>query len=134
MMFGSTNGGGQNAAIAPDVCKTPSPGGPVPIPYPNFATVAQAVKYASKVKFSSRNALPKTAKVSMTNGDQPGTLGGIKSNVVMNKSTWLKGSSKVKVQGKKVVYHTAMTGHNGSNTNITGMQVAPSQTSVLVAM
>jgi hypothetical protein len=25
------------AATVPDVCKTPSPGGPVPIPYPNIA-------------------------------------------------------------------------------------------------
>ncbi len=28
---------GMSAATIPDVCKTPSPGGPVPIPYPNFA-------------------------------------------------------------------------------------------------
>jgi len=34
MMPASTKGGGMCLAF-PDVCKTPSPGGPVPIPYPN---------------------------------------------------------------------------------------------------
>ena len=28
---------GQTVTAFPDVCKTPSPGGPVPIPYPNIA-------------------------------------------------------------------------------------------------
>jgi len=27
---------GSSVAAFPDVCKTPSPGGPVPIPYPNL--------------------------------------------------------------------------------------------------
>ncbi|MBL8972206.1 MAG: DUF4150 domain-containing protein, partial [Myxococcales bacterium] len=29
---------GVSTATLPDVCKTPSPGGPVPLPYPNFAS------------------------------------------------------------------------------------------------
>jgi hypothetical protein len=28
---------GISTATIPDICKTPSPGGPVPIPYPNIA-------------------------------------------------------------------------------------------------
>ena len=28
---------GVSIATIPDVCKTPSPGGPVPVPYPNIA-------------------------------------------------------------------------------------------------
>ncbi|MFV0300523.1 MAG: PAAR-like domain-containing protein, partial [Paracoccus sp. (in: a-proteobacteria)] len=31
---------GLSTATIPDVCKTPSPAGPVPIPYPNFASQA----------------------------------------------------------------------------------------------
>ena len=30
-------GSGGMSMVFPDVCKTPSPGGPVPIPYPNIA-------------------------------------------------------------------------------------------------
>ena len=41
MFPASTNGGGQCFAF-PDTCKTPTPGGPVPIPYPNIAMVNQA--------------------------------------------------------------------------------------------
>jgi hypothetical protein len=34
-------------AAAPDVCTTPSPAGPVPMPYPNTAGVAEAVAMES---------------------------------------------------------------------------------------
>lgn len=37
MTVASTHNG-QSVAGFPDVCKTPSPGGPVPIPYPNLAS------------------------------------------------------------------------------------------------
>ena len=68
-------------------------------------------------------------------GDEVGTLGGMVSNVNMNQMTWKKASGKVKAERKKIVYHTAMTGHNGSNANMpAGLQVAPSQTKVKVAM
>ena len=68
-------------------------------------------------------------------GDEVGTLGGMVSNVNMNQMTWKKASGKVKAERKKIVYHTAMTGHNGSNANMpAGVQVAPSQTKVKVAM
>ena len=32
------------ANIVPDTCKTPTPGGPVAIPYPNIATAAPTTK------------------------------------------------------------------------------------------
>ena len=31
---------GLSIATIPDVCKTPSPGGPIPLPYPNIASKA----------------------------------------------------------------------------------------------
>lgn len=33
----------------PDVCKTPSPGGPIPIPYPNIAKSSDTAKGGKKV-------------------------------------------------------------------------------------
>jgi len=36
-MFANCQLGGMNFGF-PDVCKTPSPVGPIPIPYPNMAT------------------------------------------------------------------------------------------------
>jgi len=134
MFPASSNGGGTCTATAPDVCKTPSPGGPVPLPYPNTGQVMQVTGFSSKVKFCMRNGVHKQSEVPMSMGDQPGVAGGVVSGVVMNKVKWLKGSSKVKIEGKEVEYHTAQTGHNGSSTNIIGLQAAPSQTKVLVSM
>jgi hypothetical protein len=43
------------------------------------------------------------------------------------------GSSKVYAQGKKMAYVTGVTAHNGVNANApAGLQVAPSQSTVLV--
>ena len=44
-------------------------------------------------------------------------------------------SAKVYAKGKKIVYHTAVTGHNGASANLpVGSHVAPSQSKVIVAM
>ncbi len=134
MMPASTKGGGTCICTAPDVCKTPSPGGPVPIPYPNFGMCNQATKTAKKVKFSGKQVITKSSVIPKTTGDEAGTIGGVVSNVVMNRATWKKGSSKVKIEGKQCEYHTALTGHNGSNANTVGTQAVPSQTKVLIAM
>jgi uncharacterized Zn-binding protein involved in type VI secretion len=133
MFPGSTKAGGQ-AMGTPDVCKTPSPGGPVPVPYPNIAMVAQASKTSTKVKFGGKAVVTTKSEVPRSMGDEAGTVGGVISNVNMNKVTFKKGSSKVKIQGQPCVYHTAMTAHNGANANFpAGSQLAPSQTKVLVA-
>lgn len=132
MMPASSKGGGKCAAY-PDACKTPSPGGPVPVPYPNVGMVNQATKTSSKVKFVGKPAVTKKSEMPRSSGDEAGTVGGVVSNVNMNKVTFRKGSSKVKIQGQPCVYHTAPTGHNGMNANARGAQVTPSQTKVLVS-
>ncbi len=136
-MPGSTTGGGQAMTTGPsDVCKVPAPPAPpIPTPLPNIVQVSGASGTSSKVKFAGRPVCTKSSKVSRSMGDEVGTLGGMVSNVNMNQMTWKKASGKVKAERKKIVYHTAMTGHNGSNANMpAGLQVAPSQTKVKVAM
>ena len=39
----------------PDVCKTPTPGGPIPIPYPNIAKSSDTTKASKGVKGSAIN-------------------------------------------------------------------------------
>lgn len=135
MFPASTKGGGQSFAF-PDTCKTPSPGGPIPIPYPNIGMVNQVSKESTKVKFSGTGAVTKKTEMARSSGDEAGTAGGgVVSNMNMNKITYKKGSAKVKVEGQPVQHLTAMTGQNGMNANMpSGLQVAPSQTNVLVAM
>lgn len=133
MMPGSSKGGGECLAV-PDTCKTPAPPGPpVPLPYPNTGMVNQAKKTSTKVKFVSKQVVTTKSEVPRTMGDEPGVAKGVVSNTNMDKVVFKKGSSKVKIQGHPCVYHTAVTGQNGSNANMpTGTQVAPSQTKVLV--
>jgi hypothetical protein len=136
MFPASTNGGGQ-CFIFPDVCKTPSPGGPVPIPYPNIAMATQddGGTCSSKVKILNKKTATKITEITMSSGDEGGTAGGgVKSNKFKGNALYKKGSSKVKVEGNQIVHHTSLISQNGgSNGNVPpGVQVAPSQTKVIV--
>ncbi len=134
-MFPASTKNGGMAMGTPDVCKTPSPGGPVPIPYPNIAQMATAVGFSVKVKFAMGPALNMQSQVPMSQGDEAGTAGGVVSGMNMGPMSYKKGSSKVMIQGAPGVFQTSITGHNGSNANMpAGQQVAPSQTKVMLAM
>lgn len=134
-MPASTKGGGQTMGM-PDVCKTPAPPAPpVPIPYPNIGMLPTATGFATKVQIGSMPALTLQSKMPMSQGDEAGVAGGVVSGVNMGPVSYKKGSSSVQIQGSPAVYLTALTGHNGSNANMpAGQQIAPSQTTVLVAM
>jgi hypothetical protein len=137
MMPGSTNAGGSCLAF-PDACKTPTPGGPVPMPYPNNAqlTQANAGTCSRKVKFMNKNAVVKDTMITMSAGDEAGSAGGgVVSNMFKGPCKFKRGSSKVKAEGKPVCHITSMVGHNGNNANMpAGAQIAPSQTKVLIGM
>ncbi|MBU1701609.1 MAG: DUF4150 domain-containing protein [Candidatus Eisenbacteria bacterium] len=129
----STKGGGQCFAF-PDVCKTPAPPAPfVPIPYPNFGMVPQAKDTSAKVKLVGKEGVILKSEIPQSQGDEAGTIGGMVSNVNMNKVTFKMGSSKVKFEGQKAIFLGSMTAHNGTNANMpAGAQIAPSQTKVLI--
>lgn len=136
MLPASTKSGGQCFAF-PDVCKTPAPPAPspVPIPYPNIGMVMQATKTASKVKICQQPTVTKKSEMPRSQGDEAGVAGGVVSGRNMDKVSFKKGSSKVKIEGQECEFLSAMTGHNGSNANMpAGAQVAPSQVKVLVSM
>ncbi len=130
----STKAGG-NCLAFPDVCLTPAPPAPpVPIPYPNIGMVNQAKKTASKVKMVGKPVVTKKSEMSRSQGDEAGVNKGVVSGMNMGKVIYQKGSSKVKIEGQPCVHLTCMTGNNGSNANMpAGVQVAPSQTKVIVA-
>jgi len=130
----STKGGGQCFAM-PDVCLTPAPPAPpVPVPYPNTGMVNQAKKTSTKVKFSGKEVVTKKSEMSRSMGDEAGVNKGVMSGMNMSKVTFKKGSAKVKIEGQACVHLTIMTGHNGSNANMpAGVQVAPSQTKVIIS-
>lgn len=133
MLPASSKGGG-NCAAGPDVCKTPSPGGPVPVPYPNLGQVSGAGGTCSKVLIQNKQTVTVASTMSSSKGDEAGTAGGLVSQCNRGSIGFKKGSSKVFAKGKKVAHLTSPTAHNGNNANQPlGAQVAPSQTKVMVA-
>lgn len=107
---------GVSNATIPDVCKTPSPGGPVPIPYPNIATQSSLKGGTKTVKAKKMMIAIKGSQYSRSNGDEPGTAGGVKSNVNMKATDWITYSFDVKMDGKNACRHTDKKFHNNQNT------------------
>lgn len=107
---------GVSTATLPDVCKTPTPGGPVPIPYPNFADKSSLKKGTKTVKAKGKMIAVKGSEYSMSFGDEPGTAGGIKSSTFKKETSWITYSFDVKMDGKNACRHTDKKFHNHKNT------------------
>jgi hypothetical protein len=104
-------------ATLPDVCKTPSPGGPVPVPYPNVTQASTLAKGTTTVKADGGNMIAiKGSEYSMSNGDEPGTVGGVKSSTFIKESTWISYSFDVKMEGKNACRLTDKKFQNHENT------------------
>ncbi|MCU9840062.1 DUF4150 domain-containing protein [Ruegeria sp. WL0004] len=107
---------GISIATIPDVCKTPSPGGPIPIPYPNIANQGTLGGGTTTVKAKGKMIAIKGSQYKSSNGDEPGTAGGVKSNVNMKATDWITYSFDVKMDGKNACRHTDKKFHNNQNT------------------
>ena len=57
----------------PDKCKTPSPAGPVPIPYPNIGTSSDTAKGSKTVKIEGKEVKVKDSAFKASTGDEAGT-------------------------------------------------------------
>lgn len=101
----------------PDVCKTPSPAGPIPIPYPNIAKSSDTAKGTTKVKCDGNPVCVKDSNFSMSTGDEAGSAGGgVASNKIKGKAEFVMGSMDVKFEGKDVVRAFDIMLHNDKNT------------------
>ncbi len=101
----------------PDVCKTPTPGGPVPIPYPNVATSSNTAKGTKKVKCDGNPVCVKDSNFMTSTGDEAGTAGGgVVSNKIKGKAEFVNFSFDVKFEGKNVARAFDLMLHNDKNT------------------
>ena len=66
---------GKTLSSFPDVGKTPSPGGPVPIPYPDYGRSSDTAKGSRQVKSKPRYS--KGDRFESSSGDEAGNAGGI---------------------------------------------------------
>jgi hypothetical protein len=102
----------------PDVCKTPSPAGPVPIPYPNVAMSSDTSKGTKKVKCDGNPVCIDGSNFSKSTGDEPGSAGGVVSQTFRNKAEFINYSFDVKFESKNVCRLGDMMVHNkGSSPN-----------------
>ncbi len=118
---------GVSVATIPDVCKTPSPGGPIPIPYPNVSQSITLAKGTTSVKADGGMMIAnKGSEFSLSNGDNAGVAGGVKSSTFMKESTWITYSFDVKMQGKGAARLTDKKFQNHENTcDLSGVAQPP---------
>jgi hypothetical protein len=107
---------GMSMATLPDVCKTPSPAGPVPIPYPNAADQSTLKNGTTTVMVHGQMAAIKGSEYSVSTGDEPGTVGGVTSNTFKKETEWITYSFDVKLDGANACRHTDKKFHNHKNT------------------
>lgn len=108
----------QGIAFAfPDVCNTPTPGGPAPVPYPNIAqlTAAQDIGTTVLLGPAGLNPLLQGSTVANSSGDEAGTAGGVKSGTIMGPCEVTTGSATVLIGGRGVARFGDPTSQNNRN-------------------
>lgn len=98
----------------PDICNTPTPGGPVPIPYPNIAQLADAVPNSTtggaQVFANGKAIILANSQVPVSTGDEAGSASPIKGPC-----TFSTKSATVLVNGQGVVRFGDTTSQNNGN-------------------
>lgn len=96
-----------HTAVSPgptDVCKTPSPAGPVPLPYPNVAVSSTpGPGYTTKTLVMGTPMWTKKGKSAISNGDQPGVALGVVSNKIMGMCSIIMACNDVDAEGGALV-------------------------------
>jgi uncharacterized Zn-binding protein involved in type VI secretion len=108
--------GGVAMATAPDVCKTPAPGGPIPVPYPNVALSADLVLGTTTVMVDGASAAVQGSKFAKSTGDEAGVAGGVVSAVIIGEAEFISFSPTVSFEGKPVCRLTDKMLMNKGNT------------------
>jgi hypothetical protein len=115
----------------PDVCKTPVGPVVVPLPYPNIGMTPMAVP-TQMVFFTmcmpSHNVM---TEVMLTEGDEPGVLMGLISQLDMGTAECETFSINLFLGGPPATKLTSMTGQNGIVPNAPGAVISPSQVLLL---
>jgi uncharacterized Zn-binding protein involved in type VI secretion len=109
-------GSGGMSPVFPDVCKTPSPGGPIPLPYPNVAKVSDVADGSKTVTVDGEMAALKGGNYKTSTGDEAGTAGGgVVSSSTKGKAEFMLYSFDVKIEGKNVCRLGDSLFHNKKN-------------------
>jgi len=109
--------GGSNgmSPIFPDVCKTPTPAGPVPIPYPNIGKSSDTSSGPTSVTTDGQMPMTQDAKYMMSTGDEAGSAMGVVSNKIKGVCEFMMYSFDVQFEGKNVCRLGDPLFHNDKN-------------------
>jgi hypothetical protein len=111
----SHKGSGGMSPIFPDVCKTPTPGGPVPIPYPNVGKASDTSSGPTSVKTDGQMPMTQGSKYALSSGDEAGSVGGVVSGKVKGACEFMMYSFDVKFEGKNACRLGDPLFHNEKN-------------------
>lgn len=100
----------------PDVCKTPTPAGPIPIPYPNISMSSDTADGSKEVKADGESVMLKDSNFSMSSGDEAGSAQGVVSSKIKGKAEFVLYSFDVKFEGKNVPRLGDLMLHNKGGT------------------
>ncbi len=128
-MFANTQMMGMDMGF-PDVCLTPTPAGPIPVPYPNIAMGPTAIPSQPKVLIMCMPVHNMATTIPLTNGDNAGVNMGVASGTVMGPARHLTAAFSVLVVGMPATRMTSMSLQN--STNCPGTRIVPSQPKVLL--
>lgn len=120
------------ALAFPDVCKVPVLGVPVPLPFPNIALSVTHVPIVLNVIVVGAPVHNLMTPGTFSNGDEPGILLGIISNLEIGPNNYILGSVTVFWGTAPAARMTSLTGHNGMPFNMVGISLSPSQVTVLL--
>ncbi len=115
--IGSKKGGGKIISVFPDVCLTPSPSGPIPIPFPKFGPDSDNTRGVKKTKIAGKNISTKNSKYSKI---QDSGRMGKKSNVRVSSTSLGRYLGNVPLvtylldQARKKGYKVLVVNQNGS--------------------
>lgn len=117
---------GKNAIIvclAPDVCKTPVGNVVVPLPYMIISQLDWSEKTVSHTQLTGLKAFNMNARTNKVTGDEPGTLGGVKSGVNLGWCRPQSNKSSVFVDGAELIqndniYEMNCAGPDGAGNTI----------------
>lgn len=132
-MFALTMGAGMDMAF-PDVCKTPTPAGPIPIPYPNTAMSATTAPVVPNLLIDCMPAINLASKGLVSLGDQAGVAGGVVDSMIGGQANYTVGCFTIFFGGTPAQRLTSVTAQNaaGVTPNCVGMCSTPSQVTVTV--
>lgn len=124
MMPASTRGIGMALGF-PDVCNTPTPAGPVPIPYPNIADHSMASATVTNVRINMMDALNMMSQVPMSSGDEAGSA----HATIKGTQRYTMGMPNIRLNMMPAITLASITSHNQGNCPI-GAVLVPSAPNV----